>query len=153
MARKETIKGRDLMLFERTGEEQSYTYKAFGAALTHTLNITREEVDVSSKDTGEWGDSIPGLLSWEMTANHTMVLEDYDSLVDRMIKGEKLVLAFAPKSTPGDPGEMPEGGWTVGTGGWEGEVLIASISNSAPHNDKATYDVTFKGKGPLKKRE
>ena len=30
--------------------------------------------------------------------------------------------------------------------------MITSITATASHNDKATYDVTFKGKGPLKER-
>ena len=67
MAEKKTVvKGRDLMLFKASGSSPDYTWAAFGAALTHTLNVNTEELDVSNKDTGEWGDSEAGLITWDL---------------------------------------------------------------------------------------
>ena len=48
MAANKIIKGRDLMLFDNDGH--SYAY-----ATNHTLTITAETIDVSSKDHGVWG--------------------------------------------------------------------------------------------------
>ena len=146
------VKGRDLMLFKRSGDSPSYQWKAFGAALTHTLNVTTEELDISNKDTGEWGDTEAGLISWDLQCNSMMIEADYDELLQSQLDKEVFHIAFAQKSTPGDPGAAPEGGWQIGTGGWEGDVMITSITATAAHNDKATYDITFKGKGPLSKR-
>ena len=50
MAANKIIKGRDLMLFDNDGH--SYAY-----ATNHTLTITAETVDISSKDHGIRGAS------------------------------------------------------------------------------------------------
>ena len=82
MAEKKTVvKGRDLMLFKASGSSPDYTWAAFGAALTHTLNVNTEELDVSNKDTGEWGDSEAGLITWDLQCNSMMVEADYDELL------------------------------------------------------------------------
>ena len=44
------IKGRDLMLFDSTG-------KSYAFATNHTLTLTAETTDVSSKDHGIWSGS------------------------------------------------------------------------------------------------
>lgn len=147
------VKGRDLMVFKMEGEDPSYTYKAFVAAMTHTLNINTEDVDVSSKDSGEWGDSIAGQTTWEITMNCQFVETDYDEMMELAINHERIPLLFVKKKNAGDPGPMPEGGWEPDTtGGWTGEVEVRSVSVSAPHNGQATYDVTFRGCGALTKR-
>ena len=142
------VRGRDLMLFKK---DQS-TYKALGAATTHTMNLSREELDVSNKDTGEYGDTELGQISWDIQADSMMVMVDYESLVDAFLEGEVLDVAFAVTAEAGDKGGKPEAGWTIGAGGYEGKVVITSITANAAHNDKATYSATFKGQGPLKKR-
>ena len=67
------VRGRDLMLFRRTGESPSYTYEALGAATTHTMNLSREELDTSNKDTGEFGDTELGQISWDIQADSMMI--------------------------------------------------------------------------------
>ena len=89
------VRGRDLMLFKRTGESPSYTYVAMGAATTHTMNLTREEIDISNKDTGEYGDTELGQISWDIQVDSMMIETDYDSLVDSFLSGEILHVAFA----------------------------------------------------------
>jgi predicted secreted protein len=127
-------------------------YVALGAATSHTLNATREEMDVSNKDTGEWGDIELGQCTWDIQADCMMIETDYDSLMDSFLATETLHVAFAVSAEAGAKTGKPEEGWTIGTGGYEGDVCITSINASAAHNDKATYSVTFKGKGPLTKR-
>ena len=139
------------MLFRRTGSSPSYTYEALGAATTHTMNLSREELDTSNKDTGEFGDTELGQISWDIQADSMMIEEDYDSLVDSFLSGEVLHVAFAITAEAGNKTGKPEDGWTIGAGGYEGDVCITSITANAAHNDKATYSATFKGKGPLTK--
>lgn len=55
---------------------------ALGAATTHTMNLSREELDISNKDTGEYGDTELGQISWDIQADSMMIEADYDSLVD-----------------------------------------------------------------------
>ena len=146
------VRGRDLMLFKRTGESPSYTYTALGAATTHTMNLSREELDISNKDTGEFGDTELGQISWDIQVDSMMIETDYDSLVDSFLSGEVLHVAFAITAEAGSKTGKPEGGWTIGEGGYEGDVVITSITANAAHNDKATYNATLKGKGALLKR-
>lgn len=142
------IKGRNLMLFKK----DSSTYKAYGAATDHTLNLSREEIDTSNKDSGEFGDTELGQIKWDVQAENMLVMEDYESLVDAFLAGEPLDIAFAIKKEV-NVTEKPAAGWTIGDGGYEGKVLITSLSAKAPHNGNATCSITFKGKGPLTKRK
>lgn len=142
------VRGRDLMLFKKVSEN----YVALGAATTHTMNLSREELDISNKDTGEYGDTELGQISWDIQADSMMIEADYDSLVDAFLSGEVLHVAFAVTAEAGSKTGKPSAGWTIGSGGYEGDVCITSITANAAHNDKATYSATFKGKGPLLKR-
>ena len=148
------VKGRDLMVFKVEGEPQSETYKAFLCAISHNLSLNTEDVDVSNKDTGEWGDSVAGVSTWEITMNCQFVQTDFDELMEAAINKERMKVLFVKKKNAGDPGAMPSNGWEPDTtGGWIGEIEIRSISAAAPHNGVATYDVTMKGCGPLAKRD
>lgn len=142
------VKGRDLMLFKK----DTNGYKAYGAATDHTMNLSRDELDVSTKDSGEFGDVELGQIKWDIQAENMLILADEESLVDSFLKGEELEIAFAIKNETGGT-EKPAGGWTIGEGGYEGKVVITSISVKAPHNGNATCSVTFKGKGPFNKRK
>lgn len=147
------VKGRDLMVFKASGEPDAYTYAAFIAAMTHTLSLNTEDIDISSKDSGEWGDSIAGLTTWEITMNCQFVDTDYDEMMEMAISHKRIPLLFVKKKNAGDPGAKPVGGWEPDTtGGWQGDAEVRSVSVSAPHNGQATYDVTFRGCGPLTKR-
>ena len=54
------IKGKDLMLFDVSGNSFSY-------ATNHTLTISTETSDTSSKDHGIWAASEITKYSWEIT--------------------------------------------------------------------------------------
>lgn len=147
------IQGRELMLFKRSGEDPSYTWTAMGSATNHTLNASRETIDISSKDTGIFGDSLTGVMSWSISVESLMEMADYESLMDAFLAGEKLYVAFAIASNANAVTGKPSGGWTIQeNSGYEGEVIITQLDASTPHNDKATYTATLTGCGPLQKR-
>lgn len=135
------------MLFKK----EASAYKAYGSATDHTLNLSREELDVSSKDSGEFGDTELGQIKWDIQAETMLVMAEYEELVEAFLAGEPLDVAFAIKKEAGQV-DKPENGWSIGNGGYEGQVLITNLTAKAPHNGNATCSVTFKGKGPLKKR-
>ena len=134
------------MVFKKTGS----AYVSLAHASNHTLNLSRNELDVSDKDSGEYGDTELGQISWDIQSENTVVIEDYESMVDAFLAGEKLDLVFGLKKE--ETQEAPDSGWTPAEGGYEGKAVITSITANAPNTDKATYNVTFKGKGPLTKR-
>lgn len=147
------VKGNDLMLFKKdVTAPDSPVYKALGAATNHTLSMTREVLETSNKDTGIYGESEAGRMTWSITTENMMIEVDFDELVDLMQKGEKIVVAFAIAKNANAIGGKPEGGWVIGEGGYEGEVLITQIDANAPANDKATYTCTMTGSGPIRKR-
>lgn len=143
------VRGRDLMLFK---QDDDGNYYALGAATTHTMTFTREEIDISNKDTGEYGDVELGQISWEIQTDNMMEMSDYESLVDEFLAGTTLHVAFAVTAEAGGSTGKPDTGWTIGDGGYEGDVVITNITATAAHNDKATYSATLKGKGELTKR-
>lgn len=134
------------MVFKKTGD----AYVSLAHASNHTLNLSRNELDVSDKDSGEFGDTELGQISWDIQSENTVVMEDYESLLDAFLAGDELDLVFGLKKE--EAKEAPAKGWTPAEGGYEGKAVITSITATAPYADKATYNVTFKGKGPLTKR-
>ena len=90
------IKGRDLMLFDSDGH--SYAY-----ATNHTLTITAETTDVSSKDHGVWGASEVSRYTWEITSENLFTSDEYDSLFETMLEGDAITVRFGLKTEPADP--------------------------------------------------
>ena len=142
----ERVKGRDLMLFVTLAS----VVKSLAYATNHTLSLSTSEVDVSDKDTGEYSDSEPGQKTWEITSENTYTTESFDALFDAWANNTPVKCVWNTKKETGST--VPEGGWTPGTGGYEGTAIITSLSANAPVNDKTSYSVTLKGKGAITKR-
>lgn len=144
------IKGRDLMLFDNDGH--SYAY-----ATNHTLTITAETTDISSKDHGIWGGAEVSKYTWELNSENLYTTEDYDRLFDLMIAAEPITVRFGVKSTPVDTTLTPAMGnmalpyWTSANAYYQGKVVITSLVANAPNGDTATYQVTLTGSGFLRK--
>ena len=156
------IKGGDLMLFLESGSESNLTKKSIAFATNHTLNISADTKETSSKDSGGlWQTSEIGILSW--TASSENLYADkgagygYDELFAMMVarKPIKLVFGIEGDSTDlneGKLGQAPAGGWKPKAGsGYEGNAIITGISKNAPNGDNATFTVDFTGVGELKK--
>lgn len=147
------IKGQNLMCFVGG--------KSIAFATSHTLEISGETTDCSTKDNGggEWATSEMGLLSW--TCSSENLVGDprcglgYDELFDMMVKKQAVDLVFASKSTisaSGEAYEAPENGWTAKTSdGHKGKAFITSLSLNAPNGENTTMSVSFTGVGALTK--
>lgn len=148
------IKGQNLMCFVGG--------KSIAFATSHTLEISGETVDVSTKDNGggEWATSEMGLLSWTVSSEN--FIGDprkglgYDELFDMMINKEPIDLVFGYKSTlsaAGDAYEVPESGWTAKpSDGYKGKAFITSLSLNAPNGENSTMSVSFTGTSALVKQ-
>jgi len=147
------IKGQNLMCFVGG--------KSIAFATSHTLEVSGETTDCSTKDNGggEWATSEMGLLSW--TCSSENLVGDprnglgYDELFDLMVKKEAVDLVFANKSKSSSAGEaytVDEGGWTAKTNdGHKGKAFITSLSLNAPNGENSTMSVSFTGVGALEK--
>ena len=150
MASNKIIKGRDLMLFDSDGH--SYAY-----ATNHTLTITAETTDVSSKDHGVWGASEVSKYSWEITSENLFTSSDYDKMFDAMLAGNAITVRFGLKTEPADTSKNVADGdtslpyWTSQNTYYEGKVIITSLVANANNGENATYSITLTGTGSIKK--
>jgi len=142
-------KGDELMLFDANN-------KALAWATSHTLTITGNTVDISTKDHGFWGASEVGNLTWEITSENLYCDDNYDELFDIMVAKEPVTVAFAKVSNYDENGLTSVGGtvsaWTPDTTNYRsGKAVITSLTVNANTGENATYSVTFTGAGPLVK--
>lgn len=144
-----TIKGGDMMVFAEG--------KSIACATSHTLSLSMETTETSSKDSGGgWSTYEAGVLGWTASSENVASTGEagltYDDLVDMMIAREPIHLVFGPKKEAGE--NVPAGGWTPAEGkGREGDAFITSVEENAPNGENATFTVQFTGTGPLTKVE
>lgn len=136
------------MLFVKGSSSGSY--KSLAYATSHTLSLSTSEIEVSDKDTGEYGSSEPGQKSWEIQSENTYSQVDADRLIEAWQKGEQIDCVWNTKSET--DATAPVSGWTPAAGGYEGKAIITSLSVNAPSGDKASYSLTLKGIGEFTKR-
>lgn len=138
------IKGDELMLF-KGGSALAY-------ATSHTLTITGNTIDISSKDHGYWGASEIGNITWEVTTENLYTESDYDALFTAMVAKTPITIVFAKASNYNANGLSGEGGsvtsWSAGSG-YTGSAIITSLTANANTGENATYSATFTGKGAL----
>ena len=162
------IKGDDLMLFNGT------TGKSYAFATAHTLTITADTADTSSKDHGVWTGNEVAKISWEITSENLYTSEGFDSLCDDMINRKPINVAFGLKqkgkadSTVADgdySNWTPDYGATVPESGnpeapttdnttkdmYMGSAYITSLTANANTGENATYSVTRTGTGSIKR--
>lgn len=142
------IKGKDLMLFDSAG-------KSFAFATNHTLTITAETTDISSKDHGIWGATEVSKYTWEIQSENLYTSEAYSSIFDTMMQGDAIEVRFGLKATPSPadatPADSSLANWSVGTTYYAGKALITSLTANANNGDNATFSVTLTGVNQIKK--
>lgn len=152
------IKGGDLMLFVTVDGAK----KSIGFATNHTLNISAETKETSSKDSGgKWQSSEVGILSWSCSSENLYSNDQegvgYEELVELMIARKPITGVFAIEGNSTNLAEgkldaVPENGWTPkATDGFTGDMIITNIDLNAPNGDNATFKVDFTGVGALTK--
>ena len=148
------IKGKKLMLFVENGGN----YVSVGYATNHTLSTSASTISVSHKDledagSGKWDSQDIDTLSWTITTENFYANDaegvTFADLYTYYASGSELNVKFgvAENSTTG----VPDGGWTAPETGdiLSGKVVITSIDVNAPVDDKASFSITFTGKGAL----
>lgn len=147
------IKGGDLMIFANG--------HSIGYATNHTLNISADTKETSTKDSGgKWQTSEVGILSWTATSENLMSNDQqgvgYQTLVDYMINRTPItgVFTLEGNSTNLETAKLdtvPTGGWTPDndTPTLTGTMIITSVELNAPNGENATFTVNFTGTGAL----
>ncbi len=148
------IKGSDMMLFVGG--------KSIGFATSHSLSISADTKETSSKDSGgKWQTSEVGVLSWTASSENlcadTAEGVSYDDLFGMMIARKPITGVFALE---GNSTNLAEGkldavktsGWTPkANNGYTGQMIITSLEKNAPNGENATFTVQFTGVGALTK--
>lgn len=148
------IKGSDLMLFVGG--------KSIAYATNHTLTISADTKETSSKDSGgKWQTSEVGVLSWSCSSENLCADTEagigFDELFEYMVARQPItgVFALEGNSTNLDGGKLdavPDSGWTAKTGdGYTGQMIITNLEKNAPNGENATLKVDFTGVGALTK--
>ena len=159
------IMGERLQLWIGSGE----TAHTLACATSLSVNVNADSIDVSCKDTGRYGASIAGKISWDLSTDCLFVTEDvsggtksnYAELMDALISGEPLTATWATVKnfdTANAAGGDDDGHVFNKTTKAEnaddlywGKVVVTSVSLTADNGSLSTYSVSMAGKGAINK--
>lgn len=128
-----------------------------GFATSHSLSITVNTTEVSSKDHGDYPGIVKQNTTWEVTCENLFCGQNWDELQALLDDDTPVTVSFVPVSNYNSKGIVqPETGdsvqptaWTPGSPIATGQAYITSFSVNAAAGDNATISATFTGAGPL----
>lgn len=156
MANSNTIvKGQELMLFQN-GESIAF-------ATSHTLTVTGNTTDISTKDHGFFAASSLTSITWEISSENLYTDGAYDKLFNAMVnKREPIDIVFGHYSNDktvalGGIADSAIAAWnapteTSNTVYYMGKAYITSLTANAANGDNATFSVTLSGVGKLEQK-
>lgn len=149
------IKGENLMIFVREGDlygNASDALVALALATTCSLNFNVDSFDATSKDSGSWQASLPGMKSWSMSTDN-LYCPAADKLLALAINRVTLKLYWIPaentealNQVSHDPALTVDGNTFMY---YVGDAWINSYTANAANNEAANYTVNFTGTGAL----
>lgn len=154
------IQGSDLMLFVKNSNGE---VKSLAFATSHSLSITGETTDISTKDHGIYGATELTRVNWSITTDNLYTVSTFNELYDRMISRQTVEVYFClkdPAERAGNPATVNLEGdtydtWTptttAGEDGFYGRAYITSLDATAASGENATFSATFSGVGSLTK--
>lgn len=150
-----TIKGENLMLFIKEDDllgNGSSALIPFAMANTCSLNFSVDAFDVTSKDSGSWNASLPGMKNWDLSTDN-LYTPHYDKLVALAINRTIVKLYWMP-ATNTEIGNVVTHAPALTVDGqtyayYAGDAWIRSINTTANNNEAANYTVNFIGTGSL----
>ena len=149
MAKAKTLNGKDLMLW--------IDGKVVALSTKCTLQVTMSTVDSATKDDGLWDRPEAGNLSWNAN-NESVDSADkertndwvYDQLFDKMVAGEPVTVTLGIPTNKNNEG-VPEAGWTMPSGAYDGKALITGLDRDASKGSNGSVSVSLQGHGGLKR--
>jgi TP901-1 family phage major tail protein len=127
--------GKDYLLFINTGTATVPIWTLIGGQRAGTLTRKGDTIDASDKTTGGWKASLVGLLSWAISLDGLVLLQDagLTALETAFNAGQQVNIQFV----------YPDGKYRTG---W-GSISELTIDNQ--YNQAATLKGTIDGVGPL----
>ena len=141
------IKGSKLMVFLNDAP--------IAFATSHSLSITVNTTEVSTKDHGDFPSVIGNNITWEITTENLYSDNAESALWAAMKTMQPVTVKFATSNYKNETSQKGIVGvdsateWTVEKAIASGKALITSLSVNAPSGDNATLSATFTGVGEL----
>ena len=149
MSKSTIVRGDEIMLF-KDGKSLAY-------ATSHTLSITGNTIEISSKDSGYFGASEIGNITWEITSENLYVDSEFDNLFTAMVAKNPITVTFGHADNYnanglGDSSTnwIPDA--SVGAKYYQGPAIITSLQANANTGENATYSITLTGNGALEQK-
>lgn len=127
--------------------------KSIAKAKTHTLTITSDTIDVSSKDDGFYGASIPGKINWEISAENIYTEKAFDELYAKAQARQVFDVVFGRVANYNVEGLGEQDAWTpdsVKHTTYTGKVTLTNMTLNANNGEVTSFSATLKGVGALK---
>lgn len=128
--------GKNVLLYINYGEGATVAapvWTLIGGQQSADLSMSADDIDVSDKNSGGWGETVAGIKSTELTLEGIICNGDegYAALKDAFIKGEAVDICRYASDGTAD----------------RNTYSITELSDETPHDDAATFSVTLAGKG------
>jgi len=162
---KNIVKGDALMLFDSTG-------KSLGYATNHTLTISTENTEITSKDHAGHKGVVVNSIAWEIQSTNLYTVEEYEVLFSTMMAKKPVYVYFGTRKACDDDKSVANddfNAWSVSPTAnivdssiesygsfsdttasvsaadhaFYGKAFITNLSVQAPSGENATYDVTL----------
>ena len=157
---KDVLKGSALQLFINDGASNDV---CIGFATSHSLSITTNTTELSTKDHGDYPAVLPTTITWEVTAENVYATTSMAKLLGYVKNRTKVTIKFAEVGNysydggsysyyaiePGIIENDSKNFWSIGKVIGQGKAYITSYSINASSGDNASISCTFTGCGPL----
>lgn len=128
------VAGKDTLLLIGKSTDQN-EFLLLGGQRNNPLSRKADSIDATSKDSGDFSDKLPGMLSWSMSYEGLFILNDnaYE-IVDYCYTHRKPVFIRQ---------EYPDGSYRTG---W---ATITQLDEDHSYNGVSTLKITLEGKGAI----
>lgn len=127
--------------------------KSIAKAKTHTLTITSDTIDVSSKDDGFYGASIPGKINWQISAENIYTEKAFDELYAKAQARQVFDVVFGRVANYNAEGLGENENWSPDSTKhttYTGKVTLTDMTLNANNGEVTSFSATLKGVGALK---
>lgn len=136
-------------------------------ATAHTLNLTRNTQEISTKDHGDATAILPTTQSWEITSENLMSTDGFATVLDAYLNSTEVTVYFGMTNYKSYSEGQEDGivgvdnatdwtkeAWTDGAStpnslNLEGKGYITSASVNANGGENATMSITIQGSGKI----
>lgn len=127
------VAGKDTLIY--IALDKAPTWLLLGGQRNNPLSRKAESIDATSKDSGSYGDKLPGMLNWTMSYEGLYVMNDeaVDVLENRFNERKPVFIRQ----------EYPDGSYRTG---W---ASVTALDEDHSYSGVSTLKVTFEGKGAI----